>query len=219
VYRVGGLGAVIKQFFFLVAFFGCFNFVFGNEEKTPPKKYLSDIVLGNPNAPHKVTMFFALDCEHCQEYEQTILPVIREKFIDTGRVVFTLTDFPITSAGLMASQLAWAKGSSCYLSTVNALMKNQECWNIDECQFSVQKKNPKAKQKCRDAFWSVAQKANFQEEEFTKTLENNELQDEILERRIAIHRCEKILEVPTFVVDGVKIEEILTPELLEKMIS
>lgn len=185
----------------------------------PQKLSDHDIVLGSANAPNEVIMYFAPDCAHCREYEETILPKIKEKFLDTGRVRFILREFPAAGAGLRACQLLRCRDKTHYTATLALLMKHQDLWNADICQFGYQKQHPEAKAKCETVFAQVVRDAGLSEEDVRKAFNNKDLEDDILERRIMINREEKVLEVPTFVINGQKIEEILTPELLEKMLQ
>ena len=57
--------------------------------------------LGNPNAPVHVVEYLSLTCPHCARFSLDVFPELRKKYIDTGRVYFTvrelLTD-PVTVA-------------------------------------------------------------------------------------------------------------------------
>ena len=50
-------------------------------------------VLGNPNARVTVVEFADFQCPFCGKYFKEVLPVLREKFIDTGKVRFVFMNF------------------------------------------------------------------------------------------------------------------------------
>ena len=54
-------------------------------------------VLGDPNAPVTIVEFSDYECPFCARYSETTFPLIKENFIDTGRVYYVFKDFPLTS--------------------------------------------------------------------------------------------------------------------------
>lgn len=49
---------------------------------------------GSPDAPVKMIEFIDYKCPSCAEWEKTIFPTIKEKYIDTGMVQFYTINFP-----------------------------------------------------------------------------------------------------------------------------
>lgn len=173
---------------------------FEKEETTLP-----DVVLGATHAPHEVVMYFALDCAHCRQFEQRVLPEIRKKFIDTGEVRFILRDFPLGPAGLLASKIAWIRGEEHYLSTISLLLDQQDVWNVPNGYTTQLKK--------------IALEIGLTDRQFDRCLNDRDLEDDILLRRMRAQEKDKIDAVPTFIVDGKQIEEILSVKLLKKLIK
>lgn len=50
--------------------------------------------MGSPDAPVKMIEFIDYKCPSCAEWEKTIFPDIKEKYIDTGIVQFYTINFP-----------------------------------------------------------------------------------------------------------------------------
>ena len=73
----------------------------------PVPSTLPAVTLGNETAPLKITMFHSLNCVHCKEFKEKILPKIQEEFIEKGLVHFTFIDFPTDPSALDAAKLAW----------------------------------------------------------------------------------------------------------------
>src|SRR5215212_7868124 len=44
-----------------------------------------DMSLGKPTAPIKIVEYASMSCPHCAHFHETIFPVIKAKYIDTGR--------------------------------------------------------------------------------------------------------------------------------------
>ena len=45
-----------------------------------------DRVLGNKDAKIQITEYASLSCSHCASFHMSVLPKIKEKYIDTGKV-------------------------------------------------------------------------------------------------------------------------------------
>ena len=84
--------------------------------------------LGDPKAPVHVQEWFSLTCTHCARFDQTVLPAIKTKLIDTGRVFYTFRDFPLDAVALMAAQVARSLPADRYAPFVDALFASQDRW-------------------------------------------------------------------------------------------
>ena len=89
-----------------------------------------DMSLGNPNAPVHVVEYLSLTCPHCARFSLDVFPELKKKYIDTGRVYFTvrelLTD-PVTvaAAGFL---LARCGDGSKYFAVVEQVFRSQPRW-------------------------------------------------------------------------------------------
>lgn len=162
----------------------------------------TQVILGSLNATNKVIMYFSLDCTHCRVFVETILPKIREEFIDTGKLCFIMRDIPITPAGLLASKVARVRGEKHFFETIRVLISEQNTWNVTD-GYSL---------KLREA----AYHAGLSPAEFEKSLGNADLESEVLLARLA---ASQIREVPTFIVNGTTIKEDLTLERLRTLVK
>ena len=52
-----------------------------------------DIVLGNTNSKIIVVEYFAPTCTHCVNAHHKIFPVIKEQYIDTGKIAYVMREF------------------------------------------------------------------------------------------------------------------------------
>jgi len=67
---------------------------------------LPDMALGSAKAPVSITEFASMSCPHCAAFEQNVFPMLRSKYIDTGKVRFVFREFPLDMKALAASMLA-----------------------------------------------------------------------------------------------------------------
>ena len=67
---------------------------------------LPDMALGDANAPIKIVEFASMTCPHCAAFEQNVFPMLRSKYIDTGKVRYVFREFPLDIKAASASVLA-----------------------------------------------------------------------------------------------------------------
>lgn len=67
-----------------------------------------DPLLGNPDAPVTVVEFSDFQCPFCRRLYGDTLPLLKEKYIKTGKVKFVYRDFPLTSIHSLAQKYAEA---------------------------------------------------------------------------------------------------------------
>ena len=52
---------------------------------------LKDRIMGDPNAPVEIVEYSSLTCPHCRNFHLNVLPEIKKKYIDTGKVKMEIT--------------------------------------------------------------------------------------------------------------------------------
>jgi protein-disulfide isomerase len=67
---------------------------------------LPDMSLGDAKAPVTIYEFASMSCPHCAAFEQNVFPMIRSKYIDTGKVRYVFREFPLDIKAAAASMLA-----------------------------------------------------------------------------------------------------------------
>ena len=82
-----------------------------NEEQTQIDSVSldDDAVLGNKNAPVTIVEFSDYQCPFCRRSYTQVFPLLKENFINTGKVKFIFRDFPLSSihpGAVIASQAA-----------------------------------------------------------------------------------------------------------------
>jgi protein-disulfide isomerase len=90
---------------------------------------LPEMALGSAKAPVSITEFVSMSCPHCAAFEQNVFPMLRSKYIDTGKVRFAFREFPLDMKAVAASMLARciANGDpEKFFSTIDTLFKQQD---------------------------------------------------------------------------------------------
>ena len=90
---------------------------------------LPDMALGKDKAPITIIEYSSLTCPHCAAFEENVFPMLRSKYIDTGKVRFVSREFPLELKAAAASMLARciaANDAARYFDAVTMLFKQQD---------------------------------------------------------------------------------------------
>jgi protein-disulfide isomerase len=102
-------------------------------QAAPDKKALlavlpTDHVMGDPKAPILMIEYASFTCPHCAHFHTTVLPEIKKKWIDTGKVKLVYRDFPLDQAAAKAAQLAECSGNERYFAVADMIFRTQANW-------------------------------------------------------------------------------------------
>jgi protein-disulfide isomerase len=100
---------------------------------TPDKSALfavqpGDHVLGDPKAPITLIEYASFTCPHCAHFHTQILPELKKKWIDTGKVKLVYRDFPLDQIAAKAAQIAECAPADRYYGIVDLIFRNQPTW-------------------------------------------------------------------------------------------
>ncbi len=84
--------------------------------------------IGSPDAPIKIIEYASLTCSHCAHFHNDILPALKSKYIDTGKVYLEFREFPLNDPALKATLTARCLPEDQYENFVSLLFKSQDQW-------------------------------------------------------------------------------------------
>jgi protein-disulfide isomerase len=88
--------------------------------------HLEDVSLGAADAPVEIVEYSSLSCSHCRDFWKQDFPRLKAQYIDTGKVRFTLKDYPtdgdIAIAGIA---IARCKGPDNYYAIMDDVFSAQ----------------------------------------------------------------------------------------------
>lgn len=87
-----------------------------------------DHVLGDAKAPITMIEYASFTCPHCAHFHTQILPEIKKKWIDTGKVKLIYRDFPLDQVAAKAAQIAECAPNDRYFGIIDLIFRSQPTW-------------------------------------------------------------------------------------------
>ena len=66
---------------------------------------LPEMALGSAQAPVTIVGYLSLTCPYCADFEENVLPLLRTRYVDSGKVRFVLREFPLDLKAITAGLL------------------------------------------------------------------------------------------------------------------
>ena len=87
-----------------------------------------DHALGNPKAPVTVVEYASVACPYCANFNATIMPEFKAKYIDTGKVRYIYRPMltGVETIAVSGERLAECAGKDRYFAVIDALMRGQK---------------------------------------------------------------------------------------------
>lgn len=90
---------------------------------------VADMTLGDPDAPVSIIEYASLTCPHCARFHADVLPLLRERYIDTGDVHYIHREVYFDRPGLWAAMVARCAGADRYFGVLDLLYAEQATWS------------------------------------------------------------------------------------------
>ncbi|HMO29344.1 DsbA family protein [Enterovirga sp.] len=165
---------------------------------------LEDLWLGPPEAKVTVIEYASLTCSHCAHFHKATFGELRKRFIDTGRMRFTLRPFPLDPLSTLAFMMARSEPAR-YYELTGLLFETQESWAFAD--------------KPVDALRQRLLSAGFTQESFDRVLHDQALLDgvnAVKERGIDAFG---VKATPTFFINGQRRQGAISIEDFETIIG
>ncbi len=150
---------------------------------------LSERILGDVNAPVKISEFSSFSCGHCASFHRETFPAFKTSYVDTGRAYLVFSDFPLNGPAMHASMITRCAPKAQYFEFVQDLFVNQDEWAFDASSYQGYLKT-KAAQYGVDG------------EMFKACINNEEIKTGIMEKMKAAQAQWEITSTPSFVVNN-----------------
>ncbi|GAB6843864.1 protein-disulfide isomerase [Methylorubrum rhodinum] len=169
---------------------------------------LGDVWLGPADAKVTIIEYASLTCSHCAHFHKETYPVLKERYIDTGKVRFTLREFPLDPLSTAAFMLSRCDGNEKYYPISDLLFDQQQNW-----AFVRKPQSPV------DALEQIVRQAGFSKEKFEACLKDQKTYGAINAVKTRGLETFKVESTPTFFINGTKYSGALSIEEIEKIIK
>lgn len=89
---------------------------------------ISDMVLGDENAPIAIIEYASFTCPHCRSFHEGAFKKLKADYIDTGEVRFTYREIYFDRFGLWSSIIARCGGQEKFFAISDMLFSKQAEW-------------------------------------------------------------------------------------------
>jgi protein-disulfide isomerase len=163
-----------------------------------------DVMIGSDKAPVTIIEYASMTCPHCAHFEETTLPELKKRYIDTGKVRYVMREFPLDALAAAGFMLARCAGKDKYEAVVETLFAKQADWVV---------------QQPIEPLKAIAKQFGFTEDSFNACLANQKLLDDI--QAVRDHAVNKlgVNSTPTFFVNGKRLVGDVSIDQLAKEID
>lgn len=166
---------------------------------------LPELVIGDPNAPVRLTEYASLTCPHCKTFHETVLPKLKTAYLDTGKASYALREFPFDPRAMAAFMLARCAPNGRTEAAIDLFFERQNEWS----------RAPNAV----EGFYEVAKLMGMPRAEFEACLRNGELQGKIAAIQARGQNEFGVNAVPAMFVNGERLGGALTFETVSQAID
>lgn len=163
-----------------------------NVSDTSAENPLGEVVLGREDAPVTMIEYASLTCSHCGAFHNEKLPILKEEYIDTGKVKIFFRPFPFDGLATAGAMLVYCVAPEQRMNFLSILYKRQSAWLMSEQPLAELEK--------------IARYAGLSETDFRVCLKDESIFNGIREIQKAAQEKAEVRSTPTFFINGEKIE-------------
>jgi protein-disulfide isomerase len=166
---------------------------------------LGDVFQGPDDAKVTIVEYASLTCSHCATFHKETYPLLKSRYIDTGKVRFVLREYPLDPLATAGFMLARCDGNTKYYPITDLLFDQQRAWAYSE--------------KPLDALKQMMRQAGFSQENFDACLKDQKLYDGVNAVKNRAAQQFKVESTPTFFINGQRHPGGMSIDELEKIIK
>jgi len=167
---------------------------------------LPDMALGPARAPVTITEYASMTCPHCAAFEENVFPMLRSKYIDTGKVRFVFREFPIDIKAAAASMLA-------------RCIANDDAGKFFDAIDTLFKQQDRLMAETKDTLKLIGKQAGLSEQAVETCANDQTLLDKLSADQKFAYKVLKVDATPTFFINGEKLKGAMSFEELEQKIK
>ena len=153
------------------------------------------VFIGPNNADVKVKIFSSFTCPHCANFHINVVPELKKKYVESGKVQLIFIDFPLDLAAFNASKLLHCVDKKKQINYLDIIYQKQSEWtsgtNINDINSNLKK---------------IVKNLGISSSQFDRCLIDEAISDKILNDRIDGNKKYSIDSTPTIVINEKKLE-------------
>ncbi len=147
-----------------------------------------EYAMGPADAKVVLVEYASLTCPHCAQFHTSVMPGIKEEFVDTGKIRYVYRDFPLDRLALGAAMVARCAGRDSFFGFIDTFYAAQGQWSRASNPIS--------------ALGNLAKLGGMSKSKFEACLKDIEIQNGILKQRLEASNEFKVQTTPTVFVNG-----------------
>jgi protein-disulfide isomerase len=147
--------------------------------------------MGAADAPVTLVEYAMFTCPHCANFHETVLPRIKENYIDTGKVQLVYREVYFNKPSLWAGMIARCAPEERYFGIVEVLFDRQQDWAASENE-----------QELIGKLFSIGRQAGLTDDAMNACLQDRALAEGLVAEFQAKAAADGIDATPTFFIDG-----------------
>ncbi len=166
---------------------------------------LPDLVYGSADAKVTIIEYASTTCSHCARFHNDVLPDLKAKYVDTGKVRFIFRNFVLNPLDMAASMLSYCGPAERRAAFLDFLFKQQEKWAFTSTPL--------------DSLLQAARQAGFTQESFNACLQRQDLYGALNATKDKAADGFKVNSTPTLIINGQVHRGALTMPELDKILQ
>jgi protein-disulfide isomerase len=160
----------------------------------------TDRTLGNPKSKVVLIEYAAPSCPVCAAFDAQSFPLLKAKYIDTGKIFYTFRVFPLRADDGSAEKIARCLPEDKYFAFIDLLFKNQPKWDVEYSQMNPALATPDG---VHDGLVLLGRIAGMSKEQVDQCMVNKAEDDRINKVSAEAETRYSVNATPTFVLNGV----------------
>ncbi len=150
---------------------------------------LPDITVGNKQAKVTIVEYASMSCPHCAAFHKNVLPKLKEKYIDNGKALLVMREFPLNEIAVAVSMLTRCAGDNDKMAAlVDVYFDHQDKWLV---RGDIVPK-----------LLELAKQAGFTKESFDTCLADEGLYKKLVKQRDVASKEFGVNRTPSFFING-----------------
>lgn len=152
---------------------------------------VEEMSYGDENAPITMIEYASYTCPHCAAFHADVYPLIKENYIETGKVRMVIRPVYFDRLGLWADLLARCGGQDRYFGIANMIYENQSSWTQGESAVDIV-----------NNLYAMGRLAGMNDDEMEACMQDNEHAQSLVAASTRDIDADGIQGTPTFVING-----------------